>query len=130
MRNKNYRREQEVLHYSKRVNNMITKGLLTKEQLDNGDMIIYGSGGMKHRLFHDHTYGNEYGPRATQEEVKKKSWVKQLRNGNILRTKMLNSYYKKRYNRNYRHFSKMVDYKIPEKIFLDRCQVIYPRDIV
>lgn len=62
-------------------------------------------------------------------EIKKKRWAKKLKNGDV-KLKLWDKWNKKYCNRTRRHFQKLVDYKLPEKRFLDRCQVIYPREIV
>lgn len=62
-------------------------------------------------------------------EIKKKRWAKKLKNGDV-KLKLWDKWNKKYCNRTRRHFQKLVDYKLPDKRFLDRCQVIYPREIV
>ena len=62
-------------------------------------------------------------------EIKKKRWAKKLKNGDV-KLKLWDKYNKKYCNRTRRHFQKLVDYPLPDKVFLDRCQVIYPREIV
>ena len=72
----------------------------------------------------DYTFG------PSKEEVKNKNWCYLLRKGNVLNTKWLTRDDKRECRRIRRHFQKLVDYQLPDHIWYDRCQVIYPRDIV
>ncbi len=62
-------------------------------------------------------------------EIKTKRWAKKLKNGDV-KLNLWGRWTKRYCNRTRRHFQKLVDYKLPDKRFLDRCQVIYPREIV
>ena len=127
MRDRNFRRIQEAKHYKKRLNNAINKGLFKKETDNDGYTIIIAQNNKKSYLFNenkDYTFG------PSKEEVKNKNWCYLLRKGNVLNTKWLTRDDKRECRRIRRHFQKLVDYQLPDHIWYDRCQVIYPRDIV
>lgn len=134
MRDREYRRKAEKKHYKKRLNNAIHNGLFIYERNEDGSLSIVAGNNKKPYLHlkdaattnpdKDYTFGPK------KAEVRKKNWVHLLKNGNVLKTKWLDSYNKRDCRRTRRHFQKLVDYKLPDHVWYDRCQVIYPREIV
>ena len=65
------------------------------------------------------------GPNFDIEAEKEQRWTKKLKNGDV-KFGWLDSYLKTRCSRDRRRFQKLVDYQLPDNVFLDRCQVLYP----
>lgn len=126
MRTKDFRRKQIAKHFNRRV------------ELYS----LYGDFGMSfdaNKADEIPKYYKKYGklqnkPVKTKNrvksinETKNKKWAKKLKNGDVKLT-LIDKQDRRYCNRVRRHFQKLVDYKLPDKIFLDRCQVIYPREI-
>lgn len=129
MRDRNYRRKQEAKHYKKRVNISIAKNRL-KEITDNeGNQKIvpnYGTKGSVWPLYTGRDL-NSYEKEMQQKAIYKR-WKFQLKNDSMPGT--IDAWSKRYCRRTRRHYQKMVDYKLPDKKWLVRAQVIYPRDIV
>jgi len=70
---------------------------------------------------------NDYEKKVIEKQ-KYKRWKFQLKNDSLGAT--IDTWVKRHCRRTRRHFQKMVDYKLPDKKWLVRAQVIYPRDIV
>lgn len=129
MRDINYRRRQEAKHYKKRVNISLAKNRL-KEITDNeGNQKIVPNYGTKCRVWPLYTERdlNSYEKEMQQKAIYKR-WKFQLKNDSMPGT--IDTWAKRHCRRTRRHFQKMVDYKLPDKKWLVRAQVIYPRDIV
>lgn len=129
MRDKNYRRHQEAKHYKKRINNSLAKNRLKEIVDENGNTQIVPNYGNKNRiwcLYSDREL-SAY-EKEMQERAVYKRWKFQLKNNSM--TSTIDTWAKRHCRRTRRHFQKMVDYKVPDKKWLVRAQVIYPRDIV
>jgi len=125
MRDKNYRRKQEAKHYKKRLNNAMSKGYYK-------ELIIDDEGTTKllplnHYKNHE-PWINQTGEKTAIEKNQYKRWKFALKNDSM--PSDISSWSKRYCRRTRRHYQKMVDYKLPDKKWLVRAQVIYPRDIV
>lgn len=129
VRDKNYRRKQEAKHYKKRLKTAIALGRFDEKELPNGEVDYIATYSGKHnpwrlRLF---TAMNSYELKEIEKNQYKK-WKFQLKNDSM--PSEMTPWLKRLSRRTRRHYQKMVDYKVPDKRFLVRAQVIYPRDIV
>jgi len=138
-RTKDFRRKQLAKHYNKRIEIYSLYGNFGKLEIKHKD---FKNGGeyFKARTKEEIAY-NKHGSRIQNKpvklkekiknvsEIKKKRWAKKLKNGDV-KLKLWDKWNKRSCNRTRRHFQKLVDYQLPDKVFLDRCQVIYPREIV
>ena len=124
MRSRDYRRKQEAKHFKKRLDTAVSIGRFSSEE--TGHRPMYAG---KYRMWRikSSTPLNSV-EKEIMEKQQYKRWKFQLKNdslgGNI------DSWAKRCCRRNRRHFQKMVDYRLPDKKWLVRAQVIYPRDIV
>jgi len=124
MRDRNYRRRQEAKHYKKRLSVAVSIGRFSSEE--TGYKPMYAG---KHRMWRikSQTPLNDY-EREVIEKQQYKRWKFQLKNDSLGGN--MDSWMKRCCRRTRRHFQKMVNYKLPDKKWLVRAQVIYPRDIV
>lgn len=138
-RTKDYRRKQEAKHYNKRVEIYSLYGNFGRNEVRRED--YENPSDYYHDLDAERVQYNTTGSKLQNKptklknkirnvsEIKQKRWAKKLKNGDV-KLNLWDKWTKQYCNRTRRHFQKLVDYKLPEKRFLDRCQVIYPRDIV
>ena len=124
MRNRDYRRKQEAKHYKKRLSTAVSIGRFSNE--DNGYAPLYAGKNNMYRIKSTLPL-NDY-EKQVIEKQKYKRWKFQLKNDSLGGT--IDSWAKRHCRRTRRHYQKMVDYKLPDKKWLVRAQVIYPRDIV
>lgn len=124
MRDRNYRRRQEAKHYKKRLSVAVSIGRFSSEE--TGYKPMYAG---KHRMWriNSQTPLNDYEKKVIEKQQYKR-WKFQLKNDSLGGN--MDSWMKRCCRRIRRHFQKMVDYKLPDKKWLVRAQVIYPRDIV
>lgn len=120
MRDLDYRRKQEAKHYKKRlevaiaicrykkVNNMVTPVSENKYDIPG-----------HYRQNHNN---------IDENKISYKRWKYALKNNSIHSN--MHILMKCNSRRTRRHFQKMIDYKLSDKKFLVRAQVIYPLDIV
>lgn len=124
MRDRNYRRRQEAKHYKKRLSVAVSIGRFSSEE--TGYKPMYAG---KHRMWRikSQTPLNDYEKKVIEKQQYKR-WKFQLKNDSLGGN--MDPWMKRCCRRIRRHFQKMVDYKLPDKKWLVRAQVIYPRDIV
>ena len=129
IRDKNYRRKQEAKHYKKRVSISLAKNRLREITDNDGNVKVVPNYGNKNKVWTLYTQRelSTYEKEMQQKAVYKK-WKFQLKNDSLPGT--IDTWAKRHCRRTRRHFQKMVDYKLPDKKWLVRAQVIYPRDIV
>ena len=129
MRDRNYRRCQEAKHYKKRLNTAIALKRFKEKELSNGNIdYIATYPGKSHAWRLKSNYKMNYIELKLVEKNVYKRWKFQLKNDSLGGT--IDSWSKRHCRRIRRHFQKMVDYKLPDKKWLVRAQVIYHRDIV
>lgn len=138
-RTKDYRRKQEAKHYNKRVEIYSLYGNFGRSEVRRED--YENPSDYYHDLNAEQVKYNTTNSKLQNKpaklknkirnvsEIKQKRWAKKLKNGDV-KLNLWDKWTKQYCNRTRRHFQKLVDYKLPDKRFLDRCQVIYPRDIV
>jgi hypothetical protein len=124
MRGIDYRRKQEAKHYKKRLGTAVSIGRFSSKE--TGYQPMYAGKNNMYRI-NMNTPLNDY-EKEVIEKQKYKRWKFQLKNNSLGAT--IDSWAKRQCRRTRRHYQKMVDYKLPDKKWLVRAQVIYPRDIV
>lgn len=124
MRGLDYRRKQEAKHYKKRLGTAVSIGRFSSKE--TGYQPMYAGKNNMYRIKMN-TPLNDY-EKEVIEKQKYKRWKFQLKNDSLGAT--IDSWAKRQCRRIRRHYQKMVDYKLPDKKWLVRAQVIYPRDIV
>lgn len=122
-RTKDFRRKQLAKHFNKRIEIYSLYGNFGKPEESEEEVKYNCHGKLQNKPVKLKIKINNV------SEIKKKRWAKKLKNGDI-KLKLWDKWNKRYCNRTRRHFQKLVDYKLPYKRFLDRCQVIYPREIV
>lgn len=122
-RTKDFRRKQLAKHFNKRIEIYSLYGNFGKTEESKEEAKYNLHGKLQNKPVKLKIKINNV------SEIKKKRWAKKLKNGDI-KLKLWDKYDKKYCNRTRRHFQKLVDYPLPDKMFLNRCQVIYPREIV
>lgn len=124
MRSRDYRRKQEAKHFKKRLDTAVSIGRFSTEE--TGYKPLYAG---KHHMWRIKSATPLSSvEKEIIEKQKYKRWKFQLKNDSLGGT--IDSWAKRCCRRNRRHFQKMVDYRLPDKKWLVRAQVIYPRDIV
>ncbi len=120
MRNLDYRRKQEAKHYKKRLE--VAVAIRRYKKVNNMIMPVSEN---KNDIpgYYQWSHNN-----VDENKISYKRWKYALKNNSI--NSDLDPWMKRHCRRTRRHFQKMVDYKLPDKKFLVRAQVIYPRDIV
>jgi len=124
MRGLDYRRKQEAKHYKKRLKTAVSIGRFSSEE--TGYQPQYAGKNNMWQIKMERSL-TDYEKKVVEKQ-KYKRWKFQLKNDSLGAT--IDTWAKKCCRRNRRHFQKMVDYKLPDKKWLVRAQVIYPRDIV
>lgn len=124
MRDRNYRRKQEAKHYKKRLETAVSIGRFSSDE--TGNMPLYAGKNNMWRINSDRQL-NDYEKKVIEKQ-KYKRWKFQLKNDSLGST--IDTWAKRHCRRIRRHFQKMVDYRLPDKKWLVRAQVIYPREIV
>jgi len=124
MRGLDYRRKQEAKHYKKRLGTAVSIGRFSSAE--TGYIPQYAGKKNMYRI-NSSTPLNDYEKKVIEKQ-KYKRWKFQLKNDSLGAT--IDTWAKRHCRRTRRHFQKMVDYKLPDKKWLVRAQVIYPRDIV
>ena len=124
MRGIDYRRKQEAKHYKKRLGTAVSIGRFSSAE--TGYQPMYAGKNNMYRI-NSSTPLNDYEKKVIEKQ-KYKRWKFQLKNDSLGVT--IDTWSKRHCRRTRRHFQKMVDYKLPDKKWLVRAQVIYPRDIV
>ena len=124
MRDRNYRRKQEAKHYKKRLETAVSIGRFSSDE--TGNMPLYAGKNNMWRINSDRQL-NDYEKKVIEKQ-KYKRWKFQLKNDSLGGT--IDTWAKRHCRRIHRHFQKMVDYRLPDKKWLVRAQVIYPREIV
>lgn len=129
VRDKNYRRKQEAKHYKKRLKTAIALGRFDEKKLPNGEVDYVATYPGKYRAWRIKSFStmNDYELKEIEKNQYKR-WKFQLKNNSMVGT--MDPWAKRHCRRTRRHFQKMVDYKLPDKKWLVRAQVIDPRDIV
>ena len=123
MRDKNFRRKQEAKHFKKRVNTSIAIGRYVEIINDEGINITVPIS----------TYKSQQ-PWINQSDIKNaeknkyKRWKFALKNNSM--PSELSSWSKRYCRRTRRHFQKMVDYKLPDKMWMVRGDVLNYEDRV
>jgi len=124
MRSRDYRRKQEVKHFKKRLDTAVSIGRFSSEE--TGHRPMYAG---KYRMWRIKSATPLTSvEKEIMEKQQYKRWKFQLKNDSLGGT--IDSWAKRCCRRNRRHYQKMVDYRLPDKKWLVRAQVIYPRDIV
>jgi hypothetical protein len=124
MRGRDYRRKQEAKHYKKRLGVAVSIGRFSSKE--TGYQPMYAGKNNMYRIKSLKPL-NDYEKKVIEKQ-KYKRWKFQLKNDSLGAT--IDTWAKRYCRRTRRHFQKMVDYKLPDKKWLVRAQVIYPRDIV
>lgn len=129
VRDKNYRRKQEAKHYKKRLGLAIALKRFDEKELPNGNVDYVATYPGKHQIYRLKSINsmNDYELKEVEKNQYKR-WKFQLKNDSM--PGEMSPWLKRLSRRTRRHYQKMVDYKVPDKRFLVRAQVIYPRDIV
>lgn len=124
MRSRDYRRKQEAKHFKKRLDTAVSIGRFSSEE--TGHRPMYAG---KYRIWRikSATSLNSV-EKEIIEKQQYKRWKFQLKNDSL--GGVIDTWAKRHCRRTRRHFQKMVDYRLPDKKWLVRAQVIYPRDIV
>ena len=130
MRTKTFRREQEEKHFKKRLNFYVKFGRFGSIHEKTEEGRIDFNANLKLEPRHVHSVGSSNkpvikGPNFDIEAEKEQRWTKKLKNGDV-KFGWMDSYSKTRCTRDRRRFQKLVDYQLPDNVFLDRCQVLYP----
>lgn len=124
MRSRDYRRKQEAKHYKKRLDIAVSIGRFSS--IETGCVPLYAGKNNMYRIKSPQPL-NDYEKKVIEKQ-KYKRWKFQLKNDSLGGT--IDTWAKRHCRRTRRHFQKMVDYRLPDKKWLVRAQVIYPRDIV
>ena len=124
MRGLDYRRKQEAKHYKKRLGTAVSIGRFSSDE--TGNMPLYAGKNRMWQIKMKRSF-TDYEKKVIEKQ-KYKRWKFQLKNDSLGAT--IDTWAKRHCRRTRRHFQKMVDYKLPDKKWLVRAQVIYPRDIV
>ena len=124
MRSRDYRRKQEAKHFKKRLDTAVSIGRFSSEE--TGYKPMYAG---KYRMWTTKC-SDPLNPveKKIMEKQQYKRWKFQLKNDSLGGT--IDTWAKRHCRRTRRHFQKLVDYRLPDKKWLVRAQVIYPRDIV
>ena len=124
MRGLDYRRKQEAKHYKKRLETAVSIGRFSSDE--TGNMPLYAGKNRMWQIKMKRSF-TDYEKKVIEKQ-KYKRWKFQLKNDSLGAT--IDTWAKRHCRRTRRHFQKMVEYKLPDKKWLVRAQVIYPRDIV
>ena len=124
MRGLDYRRKQEAKHYKKRLDIAVLIGRFSS--IETGCVPLYAGKNNMYRIKSPMPL-NDYEKKVIEKQ-KYKRWKFQLKNDSLGGT--IDTWAKRHCRRTRRHFQKLVDYRLPDKKWLVRAQVIYPRDIV
>lgn len=124
MRSRDYRRKQEAKHYKKRLDIAVLIGRFSS--IETGCVPLYTGKNNMYRIKSPMPL-NDYEKKVIEKQ-KYKRWKFQLKNDSLGGT--IDTWAKRHCRRTRRHFQKLVDYRLPDKKWLVRAQVIYPRDIV
>ena len=124
MRDRNFRRYQEAKHYKKRLSTAVSIGRFSNEE--TGYQSLYAGKNNMWQIDMKRSM-TDYEKKIIEKQENKR-WKFQLKNDSLGTT--IDTWAKRHCRRTRRHFQKLVDYKLPDHIWYDRCQVIYPREIV
>ena len=124
MRDRNFRRYQEAKHYKKRLNTAVSIGRFSDEE--TGYIPQYAGKNNAWQIDMKRSF-TDYEKKVIEKQENKR-WKFQLKNDSL--GTIIDTWAKRHCRRTRRHFQKLVDYKLPDHIWYDRCQVIYPREIV
>lgn len=136
MRNKNFRREQERLHYKKRVDISVALKRYVKRTNEKGEEVLvpdfHGKLGI-HMIDHrpEHCYGVGPAGKERNEEYERmvfqKRWIHQLKRNSIPKSweewGSASAGFKRISRRTFRKRIKCVDFNVPGKRWLDRASV-------